>query len=517
MKLSDIFTNVRGTWAEVFEDARHKARAAQGLWAARPFAERRPVFTELRRVLSRRSREVADVIAAENGKTALEALTQEIIPILDSLVFLEKRAQKTLAPRRVRLKTRQFYFRGKACEVRREPWGVVGVLGTWNYAFFISLSQILFAAAAGNAVIFKGAPESPKVTRLIEELLEEAGFPRDLVFCASGPAEAGEALTQAGCDKYILTGSRSTGRKVLAAAAQDLKPAVAELSGADAFVILGDADWKLAVRTLLWAAFQYSGQTCVAPRRVYVLEKDREKFLAVFERAASDLAEFIRAQGKLRTEERAREERAKIERAVKRGAKLLWQAEGGAEGGSAFAPRVYRGLPADEDADFMAPVFFLQECGTEKEILDALEAGRFGLGASVWTADRAKARVFADAIRAGQVWVNDSIFSVALGEAPFGGAKQSGFGRTRGEEGLLEMTQAKFVSFDWRARRSTRYLPPYRPDSFVILDGLQKILFHPDWKMKWQGLSVILRTAQGGPKDLGRDSSAPAAPQNDVK
>jgi acyl-CoA reductase-like NAD-dependent aldehyde dehydrogenase len=400
--------------------------------------------------------------------------------------------------------------------VRREPWGIVAVLGTWNYAFFISLSQILFAAAAGNAVIFKGAPESPKVTRLVEELLEEAGFPRDLVFCASGPAEAGEALTLAACDKYILTGSRSTGRKVLEAAAQALKPAVVELSGADAFVILGDADWKLAVKTLLWAAFQYSGQTCVAPRRVFILEKDREKILALFGRTASDLGEFIHAQGKLRTAERAREERAKIDRAVKRGAKLLWQAEGGAEGGSAFAPRVYRGLPADEDADFMAPVFFLQEFGTENEILGALDAGHFGLGASVWTADRQKGRIFANAIRAGQVWVNDAIFSVALGEAPFGGARQSGFGRTRGEEGLLEMTQAKFVSFDWRARRSTRYLPPYRSDSFAILDELQKILFHPDWKMKWRGLSVILRTASGGPKDL-RDSSAPRAPQNDVK
>ena len=244
MKLSDIFTNVKGTWAEVFAEALRKARPAQSAWAARPIAERRASFTELRRVLSRRSREVADVIAAENGKTSLEALTQEIIPILDCLVFVEKKAARVLAPRRVRLKTRQFYFRGKTCEVRREPWGVVGVLGTWNYAFFISLSQILFAVAAGNAVIFKGAPESPKVTRLIEELLEEAGFAKDLVFCASGPAEAGEALTAAGCDKLILTGSRSTGRKVLGASAQELKPAVAELSGADAFVILSDADWK---------------------------------------------------------------------------------------------------------------------------------------------------------------------------------------------------------------------------------------------------------------------------------
>lgn len=491
MKLSDIFSNARGTWTEVFEDALKKARAAQGAWAARPFAEQKALFRELRSVISRRSRDIADTIAAENLKTPLEALTQEVIPTLDALVFLEKKAGRILAPRRLRLGTRQFYFKGKSCEVRREPWGVVAVLGTWNYAFFISLSQILFAAAAGNAVLFKGAPESPKVTRLIEELLEEAGCPKNLIYLASGEREAGEALTSSGCDKLILTGSRATGRKVLGTLAQTLTPAVVELSGSDAFVILGDADWKLAVRTLLWAAFQYSGQTCVAPRRVFILERDRERFLAVFKNTAAELADFIRAQGRLRTPERAHEERSKIERALKRGAKVVWQAEDGPKGEETFAPRILRGLPLGDDADFMAPVFFLEECGTEDEILSSIEAGRFGLGASVWTADRSKGRAFARAIQSGQVWVNDAIFSVALGEAPFGGIKESGYGRTRGEEGLLEMTRAKFVSFDWRASRSTRYLPPYRKDSFEILNALQKILFSPDGGSRWRAVAGL--------------------------
>jgi succinate-semialdehyde dehydrogenase/glutarate-semialdehyde dehydrogenase len=479
-----------------------RARAAQGEWARRGVRGRLGPFGELRRILVDEADAVAAAIARENGKTPLEALSQEILPVLDTLHFLGERAAGVLEPRRPRLATKLFYFRGREVEVRREPWGLVGILGTWNYAFVLSLTQALFALAAGNAVVLKGAAESPRVTELIAGLLERAGFPRGLVFAYAGGREAGEALVAAGCDKVVLTGSRGTGRRVLAALGERLIPAVAELSGCDAYVILDDADWETAVRTLVWAAFQYSGQTCAAPRRVFFLERDRARFLGHLDREWERSRAFIEAQGMLRDPERARAEREKITALAARGARRVRGADfGGAE--AFFPPQVYEGVrPEDlEDLEFMAPVFFLFPCADEARMREAAGRTSWGLGASVWTRDRARGRRWAQ-LRAGQVWVNDALFSVALGELPFGGAGGSGYGRTRGPEGLLEMTQAKVVSFN-AARGWQAHLPPYGERTFEVLRDVATALYARGAGRRLRALARAVRTAVRDRKPRG--------------
>lgn len=474
-------------FAAELTDRLERAREAQRFWAEKSVAQRLSAVLALRKILSEEAAEVAGVIAAESGKTSLEALTQEVIPSLDSLLFLEKNAARILADRPVKLKTRQFYFRGKKNFFIYRPYGLIGILGTWNYAFYLSISQVVFALAAGNGVILKGASLSPKVTRRIQELLTQSGFPKDLFWGEAGGEEAGRALVEARLDKYILTGSRRTGRAVLKTLSDSITPLVSELSGLDSFVILPDADWDLAARTLVWAVFQYSGQTCVAPRRVLVLRRDAARFREAFGRAVKAAAPFVAGQGRLRTAELAKSEAAKLAGLEAQGARLEWSVaplDAGEAG--VISPRLYSGLRPQvlKDEEFMAPVIFLIECVDEAEILSAANTCSFALGASVWTRDPAKARILARKIRAGQVWVNDTIFSAALGEVPFGGFAQSGSGKTRGEDGLLEMVEKKWISEDWRKNRFLEHLPPYSKGTLGILLALQAVLYAPTFGAK---------------------------------
>jgi acyl-CoA reductase-like NAD-dependent aldehyde dehydrogenase len=485
-----------------------RARAAQRDWAKTPLTERLRLLKRLQKRLSDESEAFVKIISHETGKSDLESLSQEIIPVLDALVFLIKKSESILGLEKVDLVTKQFYFKGKLNEIHHDPVGVVGIMGTWNYPFVIGMTQVLFALIAGNGVIFKGAPESERVTDMMRDLLFQSGFSPILFYCfASGP-KGGEALCQAGCDKYILTGSRTTGRAVMRELSTGLKPALMELSGCDAYIILSNADWRLAVKTLVWAVFQYSGQTCVAPRRIFITRADRDDFYAALKAEWKACKDFLAEKGMLRTADRASHEKSKILRLKEAGARLEMGEKFKDMDSAFFPPQIYSGASPSmlKDLDFMAPVCFVMECDNEDQILQQVNEHSLGLAASLWTPDAQKARDWAREIQAGQVWVNDSLFSVALPEIPFGGLKDSGFGRTRGREGLLEMTHTKFVSFDQRKKRFESHLPPYRAHSFGVLMGIQKMLYGLGWKSKTIGVLRLLSAFGGRATRNGKPS-----------
>lgn len=480
------------------EPALASLRTAQQTWSARSVADRIIPLRKLRGIVSRDGDRIARLIAAEGGKTELEALTQEVLPFLDTCLFLELRAEQILADQPVEFESRLFFASKKETVLNRAPYGVIGILGTWNYAFFLNMTQALFALTAGNAVWLKFSELSPEVAALSAGLFREAGYPEGLIRVLAGGAEEGRALTAAGCDKYILTGSRGAGQSVLAGLAADLKPAIVELSGSDAYLIFGDADWKLAVKSLVWAAFQYSGQTCVAPRRVIVLERDRDKFMETFRRTAAEAADFIRSQGRLRTGRFAAEETRKLRELEASEARLLWQADTAAEKDTdqnIVRPQLWGGVAPEKAGatDWMSPVLMLLTAADEADAVRIARMTPFGLGASVWTRSRARAARVARSIRAGQVWVNDTLFTVALGEAPFGGFGASGFGKTRGAEGLLEMTESRLISSDFRRSRIKVHLPPYRANSYAIIQNIQQIWFGTRASDKLRACAGLMR------------------------
>lgn len=480
----------------------NQLRTAQKKWERTALSERAAICRRMKKYLSANAARFAGVISAENGKTQLEALTQEIIPALDTLDYLMRSTESVLKPQKISLHTRQFYFKGKQNFYQYQPYGVIGILGTWNYAFFLSMTQAVFALVAGNTVYLKSSELSGEVNKLIDELLKAGGFPEDSYLCVCEGAEFGAAFVSSGCDKYILTGAKRTGKAVQKVLSENSVPSVMELSGCDPYVVFPDADFDLALRSLIWASYQYSGQTCVAPRRLIIQRQDRERCIQIFRKHYDNCTEFISSQGKLRSEKQATAERQKVSRLIQQGGKIEVGRFDAAAAGAQFDPVLISGVSNEvlKDMDFMAPVIFLIEGADPDEMISLASYSESALGASVWTRNRQFADQAAALIPAGQLWVNDGFFSVAVGSVGFGGFKASGFGKTRGKAGLLEMVQEKFVSFDTRKKRMTPQLPPYAPGSFEIVNGLQKILFSDGIVAKCKAsadfISAVMRSSK---------------------
>jgi len=359
--------------AERSKDVHATAREAQLRWAAEPIARRLRIVRELRHLLAENTELLAIAAAARNDRPTEEKLVSEVLPLADACRWLEKNAARVLAPRRSGNRGRPFWLRGFSFEVQRQAFGLVLVIGPGNYPLFLPGVHAIHALVAGNAVLLKPAPGTRNVALLFVRLTSLAGLDPALLTVLPDSADAARDAIAAGVDKVIFTGSSDNGRHVFADLAKSNTPAIMELSGEDAVLVLADADLDLVVRALDFGARLNNGQTCIAPRRLIVAQS-----------VADDLLE--------------RMERASVPR-----------------------------LP-------------IEQVGYESAAVLRANAADFALGASIFSRDIARARSLAARIKTGFVLINDLIAPTADPRLPFGGVKASGFGTTRGEEGLLEMT-----------------------------------------------------------------------------
>ncbi len=419
------------------EQALNEARQAGQAWAGIRVVQRLAVVRRARRLMARRAAELAaSVTGARVGRPVADTLVAEVLPLLEAARFLERRAAGLLAPRRLR-GGRPLWLLGVHATLSHEPLGAVLILAPGNYPLFLPGAQALQALVAGNAVCWKPAPEGVAAAHACAAILHEAGLPRGVLQVLG--AEDGPAAAAAGYDRIVLTGAAETGALVLAAAAPHLTPTTMELSGSDAAFVLPGADLVLVARCLAYGLRLNGGATCIAPRRVFVT-RDRAAALETALRAAlpgvPDAVVPPAVAGRLQA--------------------LLTQAVG-------MGGRAHRDGPARPallmDArpempllqqDVFAPWLSLVPVGSMAEALRADARCPFALGASVFgPADEAAA--FARQVRAGSVCVNDLIVPTADPRLPFGaagggGRGRSGFGRTRGAEGLLEFTATKAIS-----------------------------------------------------------------------
>jgi acyl-CoA reductase-like NAD-dependent aldehyde dehydrogenase len=350
-----------------------EAREAQVSWALQPISTRLRFFRDLRHLVAGNAAELASAAAEVSGRPLAEKLASEVLPLADACRWLERRTARVLAPRRCGKEDRPFWMHGMSFEVQRQPFGVVLVIGPANYPLFLPAVQTLHAVAAGNAVLLKPAPRTHRVASAFAELTQSAGLGRGLFAVLPVSVESARAAIARGVDKVIFTGSSENGREVLSRLATENTPAVMELSGEDAVLVLEDADLDLVIRALLFGTRWNGGDTCIAPRRVIVVESVADELLARLSRAG--------------------------------------------------IPPLLFGRVSDELA--------AAQCATET---------RFAIGVSIFSRDIAKACALASRIRSGFVLINDLIVPTADPRMPFGGVKASGFGVTRGDEGLLEMT-----------------------------------------------------------------------------
>ncbi len=402
-----------------------RGRAAQAGWARVAVAERLAVVRRARLLMAREAEALAGTVA----RAVADTLVAEVLPLLEAARWLEGHAAGLLAAQAAPGR-RPLWLWGVRSRVERAPLGVVLVLAPGNYPLFLAGTQALQALVAGNAVAWKPAPGGEAAALAVADALRRAGLPEELLAVLG--VQDGPAAVAAGFDRVVLTGSAETGRRVMAAAAETLTPVTMELSGSDAVFVLPGADVSLVARCLAYGLRLNAGATCIAPRRVFVGADGAvalERALVALLPGVPDAA--VPPGVAARLEALVLEAQAAGARVV--GALPRPMVVSGARG----AMRLLR-------EDVFAPWLALVAVADMEAALAEEALCPFALGASVF-GPAAAARVFAGRVRGGAVCINDLIVPTADPRVPFGGGGHSGFGRTRGAEGLLEMTAARAV------------------------------------------------------------------------
>ena len=456
-----------------------RARTAQEAWGALTYRERARHVLRARANLLRDMREVARLVARETGKPEAEAVSMEIVPLLDLMRHFAARTERMLADRRIGLG--QYELMGRTSRLRYKPVGVVGIISPWNFPLSIPSGEIVMALMAGNCVVLKPSELTPFVGLRIAELFDD--LPAGVLQVATGDGSTGAALTRAGVDKIMFTGSVATGKRVAAASAETLTPIVLELGGKDPMIVLADADLDTAAHAAVWGAFANSGQACASVERCYVHASIAEEFTRRVVRITRELR-----QGDDRNQDTdigAMSSRSQIEiveshvtDATKRGARVL--AGGGRARGLGelfFEPTVLSGvdhtMPIMREETF-GPVLPIATFETEDEAIRLANDSAFGLTASVWTRDITRGQQLAERIEAGTVTINEVLYTHGLAQTPWGGFKQSGQGRTHGELGLLELVRPQHIHTNRIARLRDLWWFGYSPATLELFYGLAR-------------------------------------------
>jgi succinate-semialdehyde dehydrogenase/glutarate-semialdehyde dehydrogenase len=339
----------------------------------------------------------------------------------------------------------------------REPYGVIGIISPWNYPFSTPAVETLAALVTGNAVVIKPSEFTPLCALELQKIVHAAGLDPDLLQVVVGEGPTGAALLNSGLDKVIFTGSVATGKRVAETAARHLLPAVLELGGKDPMIVLPDVDLDVVTSGALWGAFMNAGQTCLSVERCYVHRSIYESFLQKMAQKIAKLRvgnglDSEVEMGPLINERQLRTVEAHVDDAVQRGARLLAGGRRLTElGPNFYAPTLLADVTPEMrviQEETFGPVLPVAPFDTEQQAIELANDSEFGLAASVWTRNRQKGEAIARQIKAGTVMVNDMISCFGISEAPHGGFKQSGIGRTHGELGLAEMVQVKYIDSD---------------------------------------------------------------------
>ncbi len=478
------------------------ARAAQPAWAAAGVGERVRVLRRFQELLHARKAQVARLITREAGKPYVEALLTEVLVTLDAARFYTAAATDFLRPEAV--PHGNPVLKAKSGKLLREPYGVIGIISPWNYPFATPAGETLSALVTGNAVLLKPSEFTPLVALELKSLLSEAGVPDGVFQVLFGDGGTGAQLVMSRIDKLIFTGSVATGKRVAEMAAPRLLQVVLELGGKDPMLVLDDADPDVATSAAVWGAFVNAGQACLSVERCYVHRSLYERFIAMCVEKAAKLrvGNGLDPEVELGPMIHSRQlnlVRAHVEDAVARGARVVL---GGVPlpklGPNFFAPTIL----ADVDhtmrvmrEETFGPVLALMPFDTDEEAVRLANDSGFGLAASIWTRNRSRGRALASQIQAGTVMVNDVVSCFGMSEAPHGGVKESGIGRTHGRLGLEEMVRIKHVDTDllpgWRKVWWYRYGEKFTRQ----MEGFLDFLFS---RSLWTRLRGGLRAAPAG-------------------
>jgi betaine-aldehyde dehydrogenase len=450
------FTSVDPATGEVLAEIEHAreadvdravaaAKAGFAVWSRMTGAERGRILKRTADILRERNGALAEIETRDTGKPIQETIAVDILSGADCLEYFAGIAA-TLTGEHVDLGPAAFGY------TRREPLGVVAGIGAWNYPIQIACWKSAPALACGNAMIFKPAELTPLTAPYLAEAFREAGLPDGVFNVLQGDARTGQALVaHPGIAKVSLTGEAGTGRVVMGAAAKTLKHVTLELGGKSPLIVMDDANLDAAVPAAAWGVFGNSGQACYACSRVYVQEDVYPRFVERLKDFAAsmtygapqspdtDLGPLISRDHRDRVAERVERERTE-------GGSLLLGGTFGEGGGFGYRPTIIGDCAPQSAAmreEIFGPVVCVTPFRSVDEVVVAANDTAYGLAAGLFTNDLNRAHTIAQQLRAGTVWIN--CYAHVDPTQPFGGYKQSGWGREFGPDALEPFLEVKSV------------------------------------------------------------------------
>ena len=427
----------------------------QPFWAALSLQDRARYMRRGVDVLLEDLDEIAELLTNEQGKPRVESYTMELLPTVDSLKWIADNGPSILSDEKLSMPV---FLKSKSAKFTYEPIGVVGVIAPWNYPWSIPFGEVAIALMCGNGVVLKPASLTPLIGERIRQTFEKAGLPEGLIRTVHGGGRIGDALVKSTAGKIFFTGSVEVGKKVGVECAKRMKGSVLELGGKDPQIVCADADLANAVSGSVWGGFANAGQTCSGIERVYVVEDVAGEFLEGVVReterlTVGDPREWTTEIGPMVSDDQAAIVTELVDDAVKSGATKLTGGPTKIKGmkGSFIAPVVLTDVTHDMrimNEEIFGPVLPVMKVGSEEEAIKLANDSQFGLGASVWTKDRAKGERMAHQIESGMVWTNDHSFSHGACQCAWGGVKDSGLGRSHSKFGFYECVNIKQLAWE---------------------------------------------------------------------
>jgi acyl-CoA reductase-like NAD-dependent aldehyde dehydrogenase len=470
--------------AALFAEARKAAARLRKTTAA----QRLEAMPALIDYVVRNKDQIIDLICTETRKSRTDALVSEVLGVLDNFEWLAHHAAKILTDKKV---PTPITLMGKQSRIWHEPLGTVLVIAPWNYPFHISVTSILAAYVAGNAVVFKPSEVTP-LKGLLEKLFAVHPLLEQSVFIAYGTGITAQRLIDQKPAKIFFTGSARTGKKILAQAADKLIPVDIELGGKDQAIVFDDVNLDRAVSGILWGALTNAGQSCSSVERIYVQRGIYDDFVQRLTSAVESLVVNSGDRGNadvggMTVDFQLDIVRRQVEDARAKGARIL-------TGGTTLQQNELFYLPTviTEVTDHMllmqeetfGPLLPVIPSDSEDDVIRQSNDTEFGLSASVWSDDLARCERVARQLECGAVSINNVMLTEGNPWLPFGGTKNSGHGRQKGVEGLLGYTRTKSILIDKNSAKIEPNWYPYTQKKYNLFVRLIEALFsHSPFKL----------------------------------
>ena len=388
--------------------------------------------------------EITEIVSRETGKPISDAKLEASLAV-GHLGWAARHAEDVM---RTSHRSPGALMANMSATVERSPVGVVGVIGPWNYPIFTPMGSISYALAAGNTVVFKPSEYTPGVGTVLAKTFAEVAPFADIFSCITGLGATGKDLCESGVDKLAFTGSTRTAKLVAASCATTMTPVVLECGGKDPVIVAEDADIKRAADATIWSAMSNAGQTCIGAERVYVHESVADKFIEEALKVARKIhpgAPGVGNYGPATMPSQIKVIQGHIDDAIAKGAKAVL---GGSDSVKApfVEPVILLDVPENSTAmleETFGPTIAINRVKTMDEAIALSNASRYGLGSSIWS--KRQGKKIARQLHCGMVAINSTISFAAIASVPFGGVKDSGYGRIHGPEGILEFTYPRTV------------------------------------------------------------------------